>query len=78
MVRLTSWEQWYRAGSAAATRAARLVDASNLWRVPVAGGSPVKLVPAENYGFADGPMVVDDTSVYLVASGGQAIVKVAK
>jgi hypothetical protein len=56
-----------------------LLDAGNLWRVPIAGGSPVKLVPAEsNYGFASGPMVVDDTSVYLLASGGQAIVKVAK
>jgi hypothetical protein len=58
---------------------------SGLWRVPVGGGTSVKLVPDDQYayGFGTGqpggfPIAVDDTSVYIVASSLEQIIKVAK
>ena len=57
------------------------LDAGSLWKLPVTCGTPGKLIDAaitNRYNFADGPIVVDDTSVYLVAFGGQGIVKIAK
>jgi hypothetical protein len=60
-----------------------------LWRVPVGGGTSVKLVSGASvtgYGFGNGfngiisDMAVDDTSVYAMVAyqGGQALIKVAK
>ena len=51
-----------------------------LWKVSLTGGAPVELF---NFGSPDNyslgaAMAVDDTSVYLVAGGGHAIVKIAK
>jgi hypothetical protein len=59
---------------------------SGLWRVPVGGGTSVKLIPDDlyAYGFGTGqagggfPIAVDDTSVYVVASSLGGIVQVPK
>lgn len=54
---------------------------AGLMKVPVAGGNPVEVVhDGGNYRFnTDGrPLLVDDTSVYVIAYAGHGILKVAK
>jgi len=59
---------------------------SDLWRVPVEGGTPVKVVTDGRYARSLGPgqdpggfpIAVDDTSVYVVANSLGQIIKVAK
>lgn len=58
----------------------------DLWRVPVEGGTPVKVVTDGRYARSLGPgqdpggfpIAVDDTSVYVVANSLGQIIKVAK
>jgi hypothetical protein len=59
------------------------LSGGSLWKIPVTGGAPTSLIdPAK--GFVLGgpagnlPMIVDETSVYVLAYNGMAIVKIAK